>query len=89
MMDNYSTPTLSAEISPAINVTRGQFVAEPFGARVVRLCLCVVIFLVAAIGNILVILVVYKTPSLRSGKYALNSVYMLAYYTPCIYTMYR
>lgn len=67
IMDNYST---------LANTTRSVAIAEPFGARIVRLCLCVVIFLVAAIGNILVILVVYKTPSLRSGICVLDSQFI-------------
>ena len=45
-----------------------HILTEPFGLRVVRLFLYAVIFFVAVIGNCLVIMVVYKTPSLRSGR---------------------
>ena len=45
------------------------FVTEPQALRVIRILLYVVIFFIGAIGNVLVLLVVYKTPSLRSGRH--------------------
>jgi hypothetical protein len=45
-----------------------DFVTEPQAMRVIRILLYVVIFFVGVVGNILVLLVVYKTRSLRSGK---------------------
>ena len=48
--------------------TNKTLVMEPQAMRVIRILLYVVIFFVGVIGNILVLLVVYKTPSLRSGR---------------------
>ena len=46
--------------------TNKTLITEPQAMRVIRILLYVVIFFVGVIGNILVLLVVYKTPSLRS-----------------------
>lgn len=46
-----------------------NYVAEPLGLRIFRLTIYVVIFLLATVGNALVIFVVYKTRELHTGKY--------------------
>lgn len=46
-------------------------VLEPLGMRVIRLTIYIIIFLIATIGNSLVIFVVYKTRELHTGKYRL------------------
>ena len=45
-----------------------NYVAEPLGLRIFRLTIYVVIFLLATVGNALVIFVVYKTRELHTGK---------------------
>ena len=45
-----------------------DFIAEPLGLRICRLTVYVIIFLLATVGNALVIFVVYKTRELHTGK---------------------
>lgn len=56
-------------VTSAANETTaaGAEMTEPFGLRVFRLALYTMIFLIATIGNSLVIFVVYKTQELRTG----------------------
>ena len=60
---NISGPNTTTE-----SLSTGQELVEPQALRLFKILLYVVIFFIGAIGNVLVLLVVYKTPSLRSGR---------------------
>ena len=50
------------------NLSIGQGPVEPQTLKFLKILLYVATFFIGAIGNVLVLLVVYKTPSLRSGR---------------------
>ena len=60
-------PNFTAEASTNGSV-EGQLVAEPQALWIIRIFLYVITFFIGVVGNVLVLLVVYKTPSLHSGK---------------------
>jgi hypothetical protein len=65
----YNTTSINPTSGGLTNGSEAQMpVAEPQALRVIRILLYVVIFFIGTIGNVLVLLVVYKTPSLRSGR---------------------
>ena len=59
-MENFTSGNVSTMAAPES--------MEPFFLRVFRLALYTMIFLIATIGNSLVIFVVYKTAELRTGQ---------------------
>lgn len=50
------------------NLLSAQGPVEPQALKLLKILLYVVTFFIGAVGNVLVLLVVYKTPSLRSGR---------------------
>lgn len=59
----------AGNFSEVPRIPQMNYVAEPLGLRIFRLTIYVVIFLLATVGNALVIFVVYKTRELHTGKY--------------------
>ena len=57
----------ATDVVTETNYATATYIAEPNALRIMRIILYVGIFLVGAIGNVLVFIVVYRTPSLRSG----------------------
>lgn len=57
-----------AGTTPPAEVAVMNYVMEPLGLRIVRLALYVIIFVIATVGNSLVIFVVYKTRELHTGR---------------------
>lgn len=57
-----------ANLSEGTQAPQMDYIAEPLGLRIFRLTVYVIIFLLATVGNALVIFVVYKTRELHTGK---------------------